>query len=96
MIENTSKYLFPGQIRNMCHGPRLFKIEPTRWQYNKIKDLMHFYIAIGVIPLTIITFLVNVFVGPATLREIPEGYTPKYWEYYRVKNKSFPYKEAKN
>ncbi|XP_033218576.1 NADH dehydrogenase [ubiquinone] 1 beta subcomplex subunit 5, mitochondrial [Belonocnema kinseyi] len=76
-------YIQNGQIRSMGHGPRIFRIEPTRWQYTKFKDLLHFYIALGVIPLTIVTFITYVFVGPATLREIPEGYTPKYWEYYR-------------
>jgi NADH dehydrogenase (ubiquinone) 1 beta subcomplex subunit 5 len=39
---------------------------------------------LGVIPLGLITLYANVFVGPATLSEIPEDYTPKYWEYYRV------------
>lgn len=71
------------QKREMGHGPKLFRIEPTRWQWNKCKDMLHFYTAIGVIPLSILTFVVYVYVGPAQLTEIPEGYVPKHWEYYR-------------
>jgi len=33
----------------------------------------------------IVITLVNVFIGPATLEEIPEDYVPKEWEYLQVK-----------
>ncbi|XP_044262606.1 NADH dehydrogenase [ubiquinone] 1 beta subcomplex subunit 5, mitochondrial [Tribolium madens] len=62
---------------------RVFPIQPSRWQWNKFKDLFHYYIMLGVIPLGLVTLYANVFIGPATLSEIPEGYTPKYWEYYK-------------
>ncbi|EEZ97690.1 NADH dehydrogenase [ubiquinone] 1 beta subcomplex subunit 5, mitochondrial [Tribolium castaneum] len=62
---------------------RVLPIQPSRWQWTKFKDLFHFYIMLGVIPLGLITAYANVFIGPATLSEIPEGYTPKYWEYYK-------------
>nr|CAG4652237.1 EOG090X0FIE [Triops cancriformis] len=58
-------------------------ITPSRWQYTKFKDYLHFYIMLGIIPCTLISFFVNVFVGPAELTEIPEGYVPKHWEYER-------------
>ncbi|NP_001165796.1 NADH dehydrogenase [ubiquinone] 1 beta subcomplex subunit 5, mitochondrial [Nasonia vitripennis] len=60
-----------------------FVIQPTRWQWHKTKDLVHFYFMVAAIPLSILTFCVNIFVGPATLTPIPEDYEPKYWEYYR-------------
>jgi NADH dehydrogenase (ubiquinone) 1 beta subcomplex subunit 5 len=63
---------------------RVFPMQPSRWQWNKFKDMFQFYVMLGVIPLGLITLYANVFVGPATLSEIPEDYTPKYWEYYRV------------
>lgn len=66
------------------HGPRLFPLQPSRWQWNKFKDLLHFYAMVGLIPVTAVVLYANIFVGPATLQEIPEGYTPKHWEYHRV------------
>lgn len=63
---------------------RVFPLQPSRWQWNKFKDLFHFYVMVAAIPLGLVTLYANVFIGPATLTEIPEDYTPKYWEYYRV------------
>ncbi|XP_017781891.1 PREDICTED: NADH dehydrogenase [ubiquinone] 1 beta subcomplex subunit 5, mitochondrial-like [Nicrophorus vespilloides] len=74
---------FHAILRRTYCDHRTFPLQPSRFQWIKFKDLMYFYIGIGVIPLTIITFVTNVFVGPATLSDIPEDYTPKYWEYYR-------------
>lgn len=39
---------------------------------------------LGVIPAALIVFLTNIYIGPAKLAEIPEGYTPKHWEYHKV------------
>lgn len=62
----------------------MFPIQPSRWQWNKFKDLFHFYVMLGAIPAGLVIFYSNVFIGPATLSEIPEDYVPKHWEYYRV------------
>lgn len=59
-------------------------IEPSRWQWHKFKDMFHYYFMVGAIPVTAVIFYSNVFIGPATLAEIPEGYEPKHWEYYKV------------
>lgn len=63
---------------------RLFPYTPTRFQWSKFKDLMHLYLSLGIIPLGLLVAYVNIFIGPATIAEIPDGYEPKYWEYYRV------------
>ncbi|XP_071536727.1 NADH dehydrogenase [ubiquinone] 1 beta subcomplex subunit 5, mitochondrial [Panulirus ornatus] len=68
--------------REMGGGPRKMIITPSRWQWHKFKDLLHFYIMLGVIPLGIMTFAINIFIGPAQLAPIPEDYVPKPWEYY--------------
>ncbi|KAK4475096.1 hypothetical protein MN116_002186 [Schistosoma mekongi] len=46
-------------------------------------DRMHFYFMLGLIPSFIFIFIVNVFIGPAELTDIPEGYEPYHWEYHR-------------
>jgi len=68
--------------RNMS-GHHLMNIKETRWQWTKFKDLIHYYVLVGVIPLTLLVTYINVFVGPAKLAPIPEGYRPKHWEYYQ-------------
>jgi NADH dehydrogenase (ubiquinone) 1 beta subcomplex subunit 5 len=39
---------------------------------------------LGAIPLGLLTLYVNIFIGPATLVPIPEGYIPQDHEYERV------------
>ena len=45
---------------------------------------MNFYVLLGVIPATIVITYINLFIGPARLAEIPEGYVPEAHEYYAV------------
>lgn len=71
-------------VRSMSGHGHNMKIEVSRWQWHKFKDLLHFYTMLGVIPATLIVFLTNIYIGPAKLAEIPEGYTPKHWEYHKV------------
>jgi len=65
-------------------GHNLITVRETRWQWTKFKDLVHYYVLVGVIPLTLLTLYVNIFIGPAKLAPIPEGYRPEHWEYYKV------------
>ncbi|XP_077295840.1 NADH dehydrogenase (ubiquinone) SGDH subunit [Arctopsyche grandis] len=60
-----------------------FRITPSRWQWHKFKDMLHYYVVVGAIPATLIILYSNIFIGPAELTPIPENYTPKYWEYER-------------
>ncbi|EDW41222.1 NADH dehydrogenase [ubiquinone] 1 beta subcomplex subunit 5, mitochondrial [Drosophila sechellia] len=71
------------QLRRMGgdHGHHQMIIKPSRFQWDKFKDLIHFYVMLGVIPVTALVLYANIFVGPAQLAEIPEGYEPKHWEY---------------
>jgi len=71
-----------GQTR-LFHEGEEFPMRPTVFQWRKFKDFLHFYMALGIIPLTIITTYVNITIGPAELAEIPDGYEPKYWEYFK-------------
>ncbi|CAG9768763.1 unnamed protein product [Ceutorhynchus assimilis] len=77
----------PTAQKSAVHRPmsdhRIFPMQPSRWQWNKFKDLVHFYLFLGIIPCSLFVGGMNLFVGPATLSEIPEDYTPKHWEYYK-------------
>jgi len=68
---------------------RTFGIQPSRFQWHKTKDYFHFYFLLGAIPVGIAITCINVFIGPATLEEIPEGYVPKEWEYLQHPIKRF-------
>merc|ERR1712133_100643 len=54
---------------------RPMRIAPSRWSWNRFKDMLNFYFMLGIIP-------AGSLILPATLSEIPEGYTPQHWEYY--------------
>ncbi|XP_066596360.1 NADH dehydrogenase [ubiquinone] 1 beta subcomplex subunit 5, mitochondrial [Prorops nasuta] len=71
------------QKRCMSGGPRAMVVKSTEWQYTKSKDLLHFYSMLGLIPVGITILLTNIFIGPAQLQPIPEGYEPKEYEYYK-------------
>lgn len=82
---SANDILFSLAVRNMSGGgKRIFHITPSRFQYTKFKDDLHFYITLGVVPLGLLILYCNIFIGPATLTEIPEGYEPKNYEYYKV------------
>jgi len=70
-------------------GTRKFIIQPTRFVFRRFQKDATFFIQIAVIPLTLITLYFNVWVGPGTLTEIPEGYVPEEWEYYKNPVTSF-------
>ncbi|CAF4133169.1 unnamed protein product, partial [Rotaria sp. Silwood2] len=55
----------------------------SEFHERKFFDLFHYYFLIGLVPTFCVVFYANVFVGQATLAEIPEGYEPRHWEYYK-------------
>ncbi|KAK9505932.1 hypothetical protein O3M35_009888 [Rhynocoris fuscipes] len=69
--------------KRLMSGHETFALTSTRFQFRKFKNLLHFYFMLGFIPCSLVVFYINVTVGPARLAEIPEGYTPKHWEYFQ-------------
>ncbi|KAG5453135.1 NADH dehydrogenase [ubiquinone] 1 beta subcomplex subunit 5, mitochondrial [Clonorchis sinensis] len=62
---------------------RLFEVKPSEFLNARALDTLHFYAMLGLVPCLVLVFLVNVFVGPAELTDIPEGYEPRHWEYHK-------------
>uniref|UniRef100_A0A1A9W4Q0 NADH dehydrogenase [ubiquinone] 1 beta subcomplex subunit 5, mitochondrial n=1 Tax=Glossina brevipalpis TaxID=37001 RepID=A0A1A9W4Q0_9MUSC len=71
------------QLRQMSGGHHQMIVKPSRFQWDKFKDLLHFYTMVGLIPIIGIVLYSNIFIGPAQLEPIPEGYRPKHWEYHK-------------
>eukprot|EP00092_Neocalanus_flemingeri_P025638 GFUD01027795.1.p1 GENE.GFUD01027795.1~~GFUD01027795.1.p1 ORF type:complete len:178 (-),score=31.75 GFUD01027795.1:115-648(-) len=78
---SSIKSILKTQVRNDGHYS--VPIRPSRWVYDKFKDDVHWYFMLAAIPIGISVTLMNLLVGPAELRQVPEGYVPTEDEYYR-------------
>ncbi|UYV76909.1 NDUFB5 [Cordylochernes scorpioides] len=70
-------------VRHAGDHAGIFPLQPSRFQFKQHTNLLHFYFMLGLIPVTAIIFLANIYVGPAELSDIPEGYIPQEHEYHK-------------
>jgi len=64
------------------HGRKMV-VKVSEYAKRRYLDELHYQICLCGLPFLLIIIYANVFVGQATLTEIPEGYEPEHWEYFK-------------
>lgn len=63
-------------------GHNAMNIRPSNFSYKYLKDSVHFWTLVTLVPIFVFTAIVSVRSNPE-LTEIPEDYEPRHWEYFK-------------
>merc|ERR1712002_34300 len=58
-------------------------VQASQWYKWRFVDVAYFWSTVWAVPLGLIVAYNTIFIGPAVLKPIPEGYEPEEWEYER-------------
>lgn len=81
-LVRDGKEISQNVISKRWSGHNTMEITPSNITWKRFKDTFHFYTLISIVPVIVITTIINIRANPE-LTEIPEGYEPRHWEYYR-------------
>lgn len=71
-----------GVVLKRWSGHNAMEITPSSFDFQYGKNALHFWTVIAGVPLVVLTMIINTRANPE-LSEIPEGYQPRHWEYYK-------------
>lgn len=74
--------LLQNIVSKRWSGHNTMKVKPSAFDYYLLKNLITLYFWVGLIPLSIITTIVNIRANPELI-ETPEGYEPLPHEYHK-------------
>lgn len=69
-------------INKRWSGHNTMDITPSNADWKYVKNWLHFYVLLGLIPVSIVTTIISIRANPE-LSEVPDGYEPRHWEYFR-------------
>lgn len=84
ILNRNYQHINPSQsvLTKRWSGHNNMDIIPSNFDWKDFKNMVHFYSVLSFIPVIVVTTICNIRCN-AELSEVPEGYEPRHWEYYK-------------